>query len=185
MREGQGQRGQGSQPELIFYHDVKLLATCLPGKEEKAELELLDALLRGGVRDVEVLKTDYPGVLLVRVPALQADEVLRLARSMEMAYVKSAVPIHIIVEAKLGAIRAACLRLAHEAGLGPGIKFAVKCRRRGRAVKSSLEVEREIGQAIREATGAEVDLERPDIVFRVEVIGQMAGISLVRARATL
>ncbi|HDI01743.1 MAG TPA: hypothetical protein ENF78_04885, partial [Candidatus Bathyarchaeota archaeon] len=70
-------------------------------------------------------------------------------------------------------------------GLGPGIKFAVKCRRRGRAVKSSLEVEREIGQAIREATGAEVDLERPDIVFRVEVIGQVAGISLVRARDTL
>jgi len=175
--------GRGGQEELkkpIFYSDIKLLATSLPGKEGKAELELLDALLRGGAREVEVLRTDYPGVLLVRVPGLRADEALRLARSMEMAYVRSVVPIHALVEAELSAIRAVCLRLAREAGLGPGIKFAVRCRRRGRAIRSSLEVEREVGRAIKEATGAEVDLERPDVVVRVEVIGQVAGICLER-----
>ena len=160
-----------------FYSDVKLLATCSPGKEEKAELELLDALLRGGARDVEVLRTDYPGVLLVKV-SLPAEEALRMACSMEMAYVRSVVPIQAIVEAEMSSIKRACLHLARKAGLRPGIKFAVRCRRRGRAIRSSLEVEREVGRIIREETGAEVDLERPDVVVRVEVIGRVAGICL-------
>ena len=63
---GEGQ-DVGRQPS---FPSLKLLATCLPGKEEKAELELLDALLLGGARDIRVHRTRYPGVLLVEVPLL-------------------------------------------------------------------------------------------------------------------
>ena len=166
------------RPPKPFYFDAKLLATTRQGKEDKAEVELLDALVRHD-RTVEVLKTAYSGVLLVKT-ALRPEEALRAVKSMEMAYVEHVFPIHEVVEADLRALREACLKLAREVGLRPGLKFAVRCRRRGRAVRSSVEVERALGQAIREATGAEVDLEEPDVVFRIEVIGDVAGICLLR-----
>ena len=160
-----------------IYFDVKLLATTRQGKEDKAEIELLDALVRYD-RSVEVLRTAYSGVLLIRT-ALRPEDALRAVKSMEMAYVEHIFPIHEVVVADLKALREACLKLAKEIGLRPGLKFAVRCRRRGRAIRSSVEVERALGQAIREATGAEVDLEEPDVVFRIEVIGDMAGICLL------
>jgi len=166
------------RPSKPFYFDVKLLATTRQGKEDKAEVELLDALVRHD-RNVEVLKTDYPGVLLVKT-ALRPEEALRAVRSMEMAYVEHVFPIHEVVEADLKALEEACLKLAREVGLRSGLKFAVRCRRRGRAIRSSVEVERALGQAIREATGAEVDLEEPDVVFRIEVLGDVAGVCLLK-----
>ena len=165
------------QPKPLYF-DVKLLATTRQGKEDKAEVELLDALVRHD-RNVEVLRTAYPGVLLVKT-ALRPEEALRAVRSMEMAYVEHVFPIHEVVKTDLEALRETCLKLAREVGLRPGLKFAVRCRRRGRAIRSSVEVERALGQAIREATGAEVDLEEPDVVFRIEVIGDVAGICLLR-----
>jgi len=158
--------------------DFKLLATCEVGKEEKAEVELLDALLRRD-RAAEVVRTGFPGVLLVRT-YLIPQEALELVRSMEMAYVKSIVALELIVPAELDAVKEACLRLAREEGLGPGVRFAVRCRRRGRALPSSHQLEIIVGKAIREATGAEVDLEEPDVVFRIEVVGDLVGVGLER-----
>jgi len=163
-----------------IYFDVKLIATTRPGKEEKAEIEILDALVRHD-RSVEVLRTGYPGVLLVRT-ALGPDEALRAVRSMEMAYVEHVFPLHAVVQASPGSIEEACVRLAREIRLRPGLSFAVRCRRRGRAIKSSSELERALGKAIMEATGARVDLEKPDVLFRIEVVGDVAGISVLRAR---
>ena len=156
--------------------DFRLLATCAAGKEEQAEVELLDALLRGDPA-AEVVRTGFPGVLLVRT-SLSPREALRLVRSMEMAYVKSAVALELIVPAELSTIKEACISLAREKGIGPGTRFAVRCRRRGRSIASSHEVEVVVGEALRRATGAEVDLGEPDVVFRIEVIGDMAGVGL-------
>jgi len=155
----------------------KLLATCATGKEEQAEVELLDALLRRD-RTAEVVRPGFPGVLLVR-SSLQPDEAYQLVRSMEMAYVRSVVPLHAVVPARPDAIREACLRLARGV-LGPGVRFAVRCRRRGRAIRSGHELEVAVGAALREATGAQVDLEEPDVVVRIEVVGEIAGISIQR-----
>jgi len=111
----------------------------------------------------------------VKTP-VSADEAYRLAISMEMAYVKSVVPFHVIVRANLRDVKEACLKLVREAGFKPGVKFAVRCRRRGRAFRSSTEVERALGKAIKEATGAEVNLRQPDVVLRIEVIDGLVGI---------
>ena len=159
-----------------FYSDVKLLATCPAGKEEKAEVELLDAILPWD-SSVEVLKTGFPGVLLVRT-SLGPEEALRATRSLYMAYVKSVVPIYAVVEAELGAVVEACINLAKRIGLGGGSSFAVRCRRRGRALGSSVEVEEAVGGAVRRATGARVDLGNPDVVLRVEALGDVVLLGL-------
>ena len=158
--------------------DFKLLATCRVGKEEQAEIELLDALLRRD-RGVEIVRPGFPGVLLIRT-SLTPREALELINSMEMAYVKSVVAFELVVPADASAIEEACIRLAREVQVGPGVRFAVKCRRRGKAIPSSHELEIAVGKALKEATGAEVDLEEPDVVFRIEVVGDMAGIGLER-----
>jgi len=110
--------------------------------------------------------------------SLTPQEALELVRSMEMAYVKSVVALEVIVPAEPSAIEEACIRLAREKGVGPGVRFAVRCRRRGQAISSSHEVEVAVGRALKEATGADVDLESPDVVIRIEVVGDMAGVGL-------
>ena len=166
----------------VFYSRVKLLATCPSGKEEKAEVELLDALLPWD-SSVEVLKTDFPGVLLVKTN-LGPKEALRAVRAMEMAYVSHVFPVHEVAEADIRAITRACLSLARRIGLGEGHSFAVRCRRRGRIIKSSVEVEKAVGKALKEATKAKVKLKGPDITFRIEVLGRIAFIGLIRGRSS-
>ena len=171
--------GQDAGKQLSF-PSPRLLATCLPGKEDKAELELLDALLLGGAREIRVQRTRYPGVLLVEVP-LPPEQAYEAVRSVQMAYVHSVVPLQAVVEAELRALLRASVELALRAGLRPGLKFAVRCRRRGKALGSSAEVERAVGKALVEVTGADVDLERPDLVVRIEVIDDLAGICILKA----
>ena len=171
--------GQDAGKQLSF-PSPRLLATCLPGKEDKAELELLDALLLGGAREIRVQRTRYPGVLLVEVP-LPPEQAYEAVRSVQMAYVRSVVPLQAVVEAEFQAILRASVELALRAGLGPGLKFAVRCRRRGKALSSSAEVERAVGKALVEATGADVDLEKPDLIVRIEVIDDLAGICILKA----
>jgi len=164
----------------LSFPSPRLLATCLPGKEEKAELELLDALLLGGARDIRVRRTCYPGVLLVEAP-LPPEQAYEAVRAMQMAYVRSVTPLQAVVRAELQAVVEASVDLALKSGLGPGLRFAVRCRRRGKALSSSTEVERAVGKALVEATGADVDLEEPDLIVRIEVIDDLAGICILRA----
>ena len=150
------------------------------GREPKAELELLDAFLRKGIREIEVVRTRFPGVLLVKTPLLPL-KALEVARSMVMAYVRSVIPLEEVVKADIEAVVAACLHLA-KGLLEPDRSFAVRCRRRGRCLPSSTEVEKIVGEALRKATGASVDLEEPDLIFRIEVVDDIAGICVERGR---
>ena len=57
--------------------------------------------------------------------------------------------------------------------------FAVRTVRRGNHSFTSDECTREVGEAIKSGTGAEVNLENPDLVFSVEIINDRAYIGIL------
>ena len=71
-----------------------------------------------------------------------------------------------------------------EKTLKPENTFAVRCKKRGKLVKSSIEVEKAVGKAITQSTGAKVDLENPQYIMVVEVVGRNTGICLKPVRRT-
>ncbi|RLG76238.1 MAG: RNA-binding protein, partial [Thermoprotei archaeon] len=62
----------------------------------------------------------------------------------------------------------------------PDESFAVRTTRRGRHSFTSIDVNVAVGAAIREVTGARVDLTEPDKIVYVEIVQDKAFISIVR-----
>lgn len=81
------------------------------------------------------------------------------------------VPSHPTTEEHLAAIRAAALRAAHEAGLGPDKSFRVRVRRADKTFPlKSPEIARQIGEFVQEATSGRVDLSNSaDLSIDIEV----------------
>ncbi|RLG63068.1 hypothetical protein DRO02_07265, partial [archaeon] len=132
-------------PEFKAPHKGLILATCQPGREDAAETEILDCLLPHD-HEAEASKTNFQGVILVHT-TLNPVEAAELLRRCPMAYVHSIVPFQVYVETSLQNIVDAALKLVH-GKLKPNTTFAVRCRRRGRLVKSSTDVEKTVGAAV-------------------------------------
>ena len=83
-----------------------------------------------------------------------------------------------VVPARLEDMAAAAADLARR-HIGPGECFAVRTVRRGKHDYTSIDVNVVVGDAVRRATGACVNLSRPDKIVLVEIIGDMALLSIV------
>ncbi|MEM1873496.1 MAG: SPOUT family RNA methylase [Acidilobaceae archaeon] len=83
------------------------------------------------------------------------------------------------VDADLESIAGAVAELSRSF-LKPGESFAVRTVRRGSHSFTSIDVNVAAGAAVKEATGAEVDLEEPDKVFFVNIIGGRAYLSVLK-----
>ncbi|MFA4641342.1 THUMP domain-containing protein [Pyrococcus kukulkanii] len=145
---------------------MKFIATCPPGREGDAMLELEWAI------NARVKRTKWGGVLLGETN-LERDEAVRKVREFETFALQSFIPIDELVdledlEEKVGEIR-----------LPPGKSFAVRVKVRGAKV-GEKSLERKLGGIIKAVSGNPVNLERPDIIIMVNVLGKKAGISVLR-----
>lgn len=102
-----------------------------------------------------------PGRLVVDGPPAIAGELAQIPGLIEVAACER-VPREMLVPAAVA-----------RAGALAGQSFAVRVRRRSNE-GSSLEIAREVADAIVEATGARVDLKAPDVVIGVELRGDEA-----------
>ncbi len=84
-----------------------------------------------------------------------------------------------LVEATLDDICSAAIEVARKA-IPSDATFAVRTERRGSHDFTSLDVNVRVGEAVRKATGADVNLSFPDFVIRVEIIQDVAGICLLK-----
>jgi len=98
--------------------------------------------------------------------------------SREVPEVESIIHVDEVVEARLEEIVQAAVKLAKDK-LSDEKCFAVRTVRRGKHDFTSLDVNSAVGAAVQAETGARVDLENPDVVIRVEIIFDKAGISVV------
>ncbi|WP_297523203.1 SPOUT family RNA methylase, partial [Thermococcus sp.] len=91
--------------------------------------------------------------------------------------VERVIPVLVETEADLERIAGAAEEIARL--IREDETFAVRTKRRGKHDFSSIDVNRVLGERMRELTGADVDLSWPDKVVQVEIIGDRAYISVL------
>ncbi|WP_456365353.1 THUMP domain-containing protein [Thermococcus sp.] len=154
---------------------VFLVATCPPGREGDAILELEWAL--GGVR---VKGTEWRGVLIAETP-LGKDELVKRLLSFETQALQRVVPLDFLLSAKLEEIEEKAVELME----GKTGSFAVRARVRGNKKLGEKEIEVAVGSGIVGELGLKVDLSNPDWVVAVEVLGRKAGVGVLRRNEVL
>jgi len=117
------------------------------------------------------------GIVLVsckgRIPREEAVNLI----SREVLEAEKVLPVHAIVKADLKAIANACREVVRGV-IKEGETFAVRTTRRGRHEFTSIDVNIEAGRVIEELTGASVDLEVPDKIVWIEILHDIAVISI-------
>jgi tRNA acetyltransferase TAN1 len=123
---------------------------------------------------VQASPQGFAGLVLVEAP--NEDELLKRINE-EVVEVERAVKS--IAECKADLREIASVAVEAVKGLiGPDETFAVRTTRRGRHGFTSIDVNVAVGALVKEATGASVNLDRPDKVVAIEIIGDRAYVAL-------
>ena len=131
-----------------------------------------------GDKRLEASRTGLPSLIVART-SLDPEEFVAAARKAILEnpwtfrYLLKLVPIHVVVDAELEEIARAALELAREK-LGPGESYKVEARIRLNTISRD-----EIIDAIASKLSNKVNLDSPDKVVLVEVIGGRAGVSVI------
>jgi tRNA acetyltransferase TAN1 len=163
--------------------DFNLLATTARGLESEASSELW-MLLRGlGDEGPSVGHAPVRGLILAKtsLDPLEAVGLLReeLIRSPgDFRYLLRVIPIESVVPTQLDGIAEAAQRLASRIGEGESFRITVEKRRTGLG-------SREVIEAVASRIKRRVDLERPDWVVLIEIVGRHTGISVLRPDSIL
>ncbi len=148
-----------------------LLVTTACGKEESAKLEVLDCIFHVD-HEASFIPHEYTGLLLLKT-RLSSDEAATLVRDCPTAYVHRIVPVDKMIKSDLASIIEAVLQLIPK----KPSKVRIECQRRGRLIRSSQEVESVVGSALT-SLGHEVQMRSPQIVVRIDIIGEWTTISV-------
>ncbi|MGI0020453.1 MAG: THUMP domain-containing protein [Nitrososphaera sp.] len=160
-------------------NDFNLIVSTFRFREEDAADETLDLLDVFGDPDAEAEITDVTGLILARTamnPIAVVEKLKEVVASepWEVRYVLRVLPIEKIVAPELEDIQGAAGELA-AARIGQDESFRVTVEKRHSHLHSA-----EIIDYVAEAVKRKVNLENPDWVVLVEIIGKHAGISVVR-----
>jgi len=160
--------------------DFNLLVTTSRGNEEDLCSEVWYLLREIGDEAVQVEKTGITGLIAVKTvfDPFEAIEKLRdmlEKRPWEFRYSLRVIPIETVVGTDLGEIEGAATKLASR--IGEDETFRVTLEKRFSELPSKEIIEAAVVNVERR-----VDLESPDRIILVEVVGKFTGISIVEPR---
>ena len=160
-------------------YSFNILVSCLWGYQQRARFEAL-RLLRGvGEEKPKVGKTLARGVLGVNITTLNNREVVKRLKEAVMVdpsilrFTMKWVPIDLWVNSDLPSLKEGVERLRGIIGAGERWRLTLEKRRYTEMHK--IEIIRELAELIDE----KVDLENPDNILRVEIIGKYAGLAVL------
>ncbi|MFQ5758273.1 MAG: THUMP domain-containing protein [Candidatus Bathyarchaeia archaeon] len=156
--------------------DFNLLVTTSRGNEEDLCSEIWYLLREMGDEAVQVEKTGVTGLITVKTALSPFDVIKKLRdilekRPWEFRYTLRVVPIDKVVRTDLGEIQSAATKLASK--IREDETFRVTVEKRFTALSSQ-----EITEAAAENVERRVNLENPDKIVLVEVVGRLTGISV-------
>jgi tRNA acetyltransferase TAN1 len=159
--------------------DFNLLVTTARGNERQMINEIL-YLLREmlGDQTAEASKTGIRGLIVAKT-SLSIQDVLTELRAIlhdrpyEFRYALRIVPIQQIVRTELDEIKHAAEGLA--AGIGENETFRITVEKRFTSLHA-----RDLIETVAEVIQRKVNLDNPDKVLLIEVLGGLAGISLIK-----
>lgn len=163
--------------------DFNLIATTTRGLESEASSELW-MLLRGlGDGSPSVGQSPVRGLILART-SLDPLEAVRLLREelirnpQEFRYLLRVIPVEMVVPTELDRIVEAAHRLASRIGEAESYRITVEKRRTGLSSREAIE-------AVASGIERRVDLENPDWIVLVEIVGRYTGVSVLRPESIL
>jgi tRNA acetyltransferase TAN1 len=157
--------------------DFNLIVSTYRFREEEAQDEILDLLEQFGDPDSECEITDIRGLLLANTTIGPTDVVAKLkdltsSDPWQIRYILRVLPIQAVVATDLRSIGSASAELASR--IGSSDKFRVTVEKRHSPIRSV-----DIISSVAEAIQRKVDLEDPDWVVLVQVLGAQTGISVI------
>jgi tRNA acetyltransferase TAN1 len=134
-------------------------------------------ILRESFQGVDILASplNFSGIVLVKADVPPED----LAREIKLGIPEAerVLPVRYYVPAEIETISSAAQKIAGD--LAGAKSFAVSTVRRGRHAFSSIDVNIKVGAILKEASGCPVNLDFPDKVVFIEIIGPHAYIGVV------
>ena len=159
--------------------DFNILATTARGNERQMIYEILYLLKEMlGDQTAEASKTGVRGLIAART-ALNPCEVMEKFKTIvherpyEFRYALRIIPVERVVETSLENMGLAAAELAK--GIGENESFRVTVEKRFTTLHAQ-----EIIEAVATRISRRVDLDKPDLVLLVEVVGKFTGLSLVK-----
>lgn len=164
--------------------DFNLLVSTSRRNERKACSELWYLLREAGDISAEVEPTPISGLIVSKteLDPVKAVEKLReilFQKPWEFRYVLKVRPIQTIVHSGLEEIRDKAAELA-ETHISDGESFRITVEKRRCDLRS-----REIVEEVAKRIEHRVDLENPDKIVLIEVLGQVTGIAVIPPKAIL
>ncbi len=157
--------------------DFNLLVTTARGNEEDVCSEIWYLLREMGDEAVQVEKTGVTGLIAVKTALNPFDVVKKLREILEkqpweFRYTLRVIPIEKVVRTDLGEIQRAATKLASK--IREDETFRVTVEKRFTSLSSQ-----EITEAAAVNVERKVDLEKPDKIVLIEVVGRLTGISII------
>jgi tRNA acetyltransferase TAN1 len=159
--------------------DFNLLATTARGNERQMIYEILYLLKETlGDQTAEASKTGVRGLIVARTALNPCDVVDKFKailheRPYEFRYALRIIPVEKVVPTDLEAIGQSAAELASQ--IAENETFRVTVEKRFTTLHS-----RDIVEAVAARIQRHVDLDKPDKVLLVEVVGKFTGVSLVK-----
>jgi tRNA acetyltransferase TAN1 len=158
--------------------DFNLLASTMRGNERQMCFELTFLLKEAGDPEAKVDKTGIRGLVVAKtalnpVEAVEKFRALLQERPFEFRYSLRIIPIEKVVHTELEEIKTAALELT--AKMSENETFRVTVEKRFTSIHSH-----DIIEAVATNVKNKVDLDKPDKVLLIEVLGGYAGLSLLK-----
>lgn len=162
---------------IDLLQDFNLLISTSRRNERNACSEIWYLLKEVGDKTSEATATGIIGLTVAKT-SLDPKEVVRKLRDIvrekpwEIKYVLKVVPVEKLVPATIEDISKATMQLSEQ--IHEGEKFRVTVEKRRSNLSS-----REVIEAVAKNVKRKVDLENPDRIMLIEIVGQKAGVSVL------
>jgi tRNA acetyltransferase TAN1 len=156
---------------------MNLILTSQKGNEARASAEFKEIALQHGIRKLHVEKSDFDGVLEVEMedPRSFVAFIREYVRSepFRMHFVQRVIPVDVVIDTKIDQIKEAAKQLGEQIDKSETFKIDIDDR-------ESPYKRRELIDAIADVVDRNVNLESPDKVFQVEVLGEYTALCVAR-----
>ena len=156
---------------------MNLIVTSQKGNEAKASAEFKEIALQHGLRKLHIEKSDFDGVL--EVDAEDSRSFVAFLREyvrsepFRVHFVQRVIPVDMVVDTDLDQIKEGAGQLGSQIAKSESFKIDIDER-------DSPYSRRELIDAIADVVDRKVNLESPDMVIQVEVLGEYTALSVAR-----
>ncbi|MEM3715940.1 MAG: THUMP domain-containing protein [Candidatus Bathyarchaeia archaeon] len=167
----------------MVMEDFNLLVSTSKGNENNACSEIWFLLGELGDREALVDRTEVAGLVVVKTKLDPFEVVEGLRRILkerpwEFRYTLKVIPIEVVVRTRLDEIRRAAASLHHKILENETFRVTVEKRHTEMSTKDIID-------AAVENLNRKVDLNNPDKIILIEVLGRLTGISVIRPKDIL